>query len=80
MQIPSTIHDLNSFRDWLDSDDVPEKLRIGYLDGEIWLDLSMEQIYTHVAVKGEFTAVLHTRRSAWFGAWMKWAIRNSRWK
>ena len=38
----------------------PEKLRVSFLNGEVWLDMSKEQIYTHVGVKVEFTTVLHT--------------------
>jgi Uma2 family endonuclease len=50
--------DLESFRRWADADDFPEDGRIWYLQGEVWIDMSKEQIFTHLAVKREFFYVL----------------------
>jgi Uma2 family endonuclease len=58
ISVPETVRDLESFRAWVHSDSVPEKLRLFYLDGEVWIDMSKEQLFTHVAIKDLFTAVL----------------------
>ena len=50
--------DLESFTRWADSDDVPEKARIWFLDGEVWVDMSKEQVFSHVLVKTKLTVVL----------------------
>jgi Uma2 family endonuclease len=57
-QIPPDIVDLESFRRWARSDDFPEQGRFSYLRGEIWVDLSMEQLFTHNQVKKRFTVIL----------------------
>jgi Uma2 family endonuclease len=53
------ITDLASFRRWTESEDFPEKTpRICYLAGELWIDMSKEQIFTHNQIKGEFSRSL----------------------
>jgi Uma2 family endonuclease len=56
--VPDSVIDIRSFRDWAHSDDFPEHGRIWWLQGRVWVDLSMEQVFSHVQVKTEFTAVL----------------------
>lgn len=56
--VPAWVTDLASFRRWADSDEFPEKARIGYLKGEVWVDMSKEQFFSHNQVKVEFTRVL----------------------
>ncbi|HYT92927.1 MAG TPA: Uma2 family endonuclease [Gemmataceae bacterium] len=58
VSVPFWVVDLESFRRWADSDDVPEKSRILYLKGEVWVDMGTQQVFTHVEVKTEFTVVL----------------------
>jgi Uma2 family endonuclease len=58
VSIPSWFVDLESFRRWADADDDPEKEHIWYLKGEVWIDLSREQVFTHVLIKGEIAGVL----------------------
>jgi Uma2 family endonuclease len=58
--VPSWVSDLESFRRWSDDDDFPEKGRISYLRGEVWVDMSKEQLFTHNDLKSEITAVLKT--------------------
>jgi Uma2 family endonuclease len=57
-QIPASVVDLESFRRWARSDEFPDQGRFSYLAGEIWVDLSMEQLFSHIQVKAEFTIVL----------------------
>jgi Uma2 family endonuclease len=56
--VPDWVVDLESFRRWADADNFPEKARICFLKGEVWVDMSKEQLFTHGAVKTEITVVL----------------------
>jgi Uma2 family endonuclease len=58
VRIPPWVHDHASFRRWVHSGEFPEKGRICFLNGEVWVDMSMEQFYTHNQVKGEFNVVV----------------------
>lgn len=60
VRIPAGITDLDSFRQWAESDDFPRTGRIVYLAGVIWVDLSLEQAFSHNGVKTEVTTVLHS--------------------
>jgi Uma2 family endonuclease len=54
VSVPSWVVDLDSFCEWVESDDFPEKLRVWYLRGEVWIDMSWEQVITHVLLKSRF--------------------------
>jgi Uma2 family endonuclease len=54
VRIPDWVEDLESFRRWALSDEFPETGRICYLDGEVWVDMSKEQIFSHNQVRHEF--------------------------
>lgn len=56
--IPPGIVDLESFRRWARSDDLPEKARVAFFQNQLWMDPTMEQAYTHNRVKGTTNAVL----------------------
>ncbi len=56
--IPEWVTSLEMFRRWTDENDFPETGRIWWLRGEVWADMSREQIFTHLAVKTEYTVVL----------------------
>ncbi len=58
VRIPPGVDDLKSFRRWAHSDEFPDNGRICYLNGEVWVDMSKEQIFTHNQVKGEIAIVL----------------------
>ncbi|MCI0640408.1 MAG: Uma2 family endonuclease [Gemmataceae bacterium] len=53
LHIPRDIHTLDGFRRWVLSDEFPEKVRVTFLRGEVYLDMGMEEIRTHAAVKVE---------------------------
>ena len=57
VHIPPSVADLDTFRRWARSGDFPEKGRVCYLSGEVWVDMSKEQ-FTHNQVKGEIASVL----------------------
>jgi Uma2 family endonuclease len=56
--IPEWVVDLKSFRQWAHSEDLPEKGKVGFLGGQVWVDMSQEQIFSHLLVKTQFTVVL----------------------
>jgi Uma2 family endonuclease len=58
IQIPAWVVDLESFRRWTDAEEFPEDGRICYLKGEVWVDMSREQVFTHNQVKLEYTLVV----------------------
>jgi Uma2 family endonuclease len=58
VSIPAEVNDLNSFCRWATSDQYPQRGRFSYLRGTIWVDLSVEILYRHNQVKGEFAEVL----------------------
>ena len=60
LTIPTWVCDLVSFRRWADEDNFPEKGQIHWLNGEVWVDLSKEQIFTHAEVKSEVACILAT--------------------
>jgi Uma2 family endonuclease len=51
--VPPSAFTLSGFRAWVKADDFPERVRVTFIDGEIYLDMSNEEIETHVAVKTE---------------------------
>lgn len=58
VRIPEWVVDLESFRRWYHSSEFPEEGRIDYIRGVVWVDMTMEQVFTHVQAKTEFTVVL----------------------
>lgn len=58
VKIPLWVIDLDSFRAWMDRDDFPDKGRLDYIKGEVWVDMSKEQVFTHASAKNEFNIVL----------------------
>ncbi|MGL6096999.1 MAG: Uma2 family endonuclease [Fimbriiglobus sp.] len=51
VQIPGWVADLNSFRTWVHSGVLPEKLKVHFIRGEVWVDLHMEELFSHNRVK-----------------------------
>jgi hypothetical protein len=49
---------MESFRRWTDCSDFPEKGYVWWLQDEVWIDMSREDIFTHLVVKNEFAFVL----------------------
>jgi hypothetical protein len=54
VSVPAWVTDLESFRNWHETGDLPEKGRICFLQGGVWVDMSREQIFSHLAVKNAF--------------------------
>ncbi len=60
LHIPADVHDLARFRAWCHSPAFPDCGRIDYLAGDIEVDMSPEDLYTHGAAKTAIAALLHT--------------------
>ncbi|MBW8879063.1 MAG: Uma2 family endonuclease [Acidobacteria bacterium] len=56
-RIPQDAFSFDGFQRWAESDDFPETGRIDYLEGDVEVDMSPEDLYTHSAPK---TAVVST--------------------
>lgn len=54
-RIPDGIADLESFRRWTQSTEFPDEGRFSYLDGQLWVDWSMEDLFSHNQVKAAVT-------------------------
>jgi Uma2 family endonuclease len=71
VSIPEWVQDLDSFRRWARSEEFPETGRICYLKGEVWVDMSKEQFYSHNQVKNEYNVVLGSlARASRLGRWV----------
>jgi Uma2 family endonuclease len=57
VRIPAWVKDLESFCRWTDSSDAPSRGWFSFPDGELWVDLSMEE-QNHNQVKGVFAIVV----------------------
>lgn len=57
-RIPASALTLAGFRDWVTSGSVPEHIRVAFLDEEIYLDMSNEELETHNKVKMEIARVV----------------------
>lgn len=55
VRIPAWVADLESFRRWARSGAMPENGWFSFLNGELWVDLSMEKFFTHNQVKDAFS-------------------------
>ncbi|MCE9555348.1 MAG: Uma2 family endonuclease [Planctomycetes bacterium] len=60
-RIPLGLSSLEQFRAWARSDDFPENGRIDYIDGDVEVDMSPEDLFTHGTLKTKLTAVLLER-------------------
>ena len=58
VHVPYWVNDLESFRRWMLSDESPEKVPLFFLAGEVWIDLSKEQFFSHNQLKQEFFRVV----------------------
>ena len=59
LHIPAKAFRLEGFRAWAQSRAFPEHGRIDFLEGDLEIDMSPEDLYTHGTVKTAITATLH---------------------
>jgi Uma2 family endonuclease len=58
IDIPGWVVDFQSFRRWFHSSEFPETGKICYIQNDIWVDLSMEEMFSHNQVWFEISRVL----------------------
>jgi Uma2 family endonuclease len=58
LRIPAEVHTLEGFRRWIHCPDFPERGRIDFLDGDVEVGMSPEDLFTECTSKGEIAAVL----------------------
>ncbi|HQR08764.1 MAG TPA: Uma2 family endonuclease [Gemmatales bacterium] len=59
VKVPAWVVDNNSFLRWAESDQAPEKGKIGYLMGSVWIDHTLEQAF-HNEIKAAITEALRS--------------------
>ena len=64
VNFPAWITDHESFRRRARLPECPEKLRVAFYDGGIWVDADMEQFFAHNQVKAEVSIALATLAQA----------------
>jgi Uma2 family endonuclease len=60
VRVPASALTLDGFRAWATSKDFPQHVRAAFIDQEVFLEMSNEELETHVLVKGEIARVLMT--------------------
>jgi Uma2 family endonuclease len=60
IRIPGEVHGFDAFRSWSSGEQFPERGRIDYLQGDIEIDMSPEDLDTHGTVKVAIAARLHS--------------------
>lgn len=60
VRIPSAAFDLPGFRRWVHSDEYPERGKISFIDGEIVVDMSPEEISSHASLKLALQAKIYS--------------------
>ena len=58
LEVPPGVVDHPSFLQWIRSGVVPEKLKLGYINGHIWIDTMSERAYSHNRLKAWITTIL----------------------
>jgi Uma2 family endonuclease len=58
LEIPLNLNSLQAFRSWITSDDAPEQGRFDYINGNIEVDMSPEDLYTHGTLKMRIAGIL----------------------
>lgn len=58
IEIPEGVNNLASFLHWTECEEFPQQGHVWWLRGKVWIDISREQVFTHLAVKNEFYFVL----------------------
>jgi hypothetical protein len=58
LQIPAWVKSLRSFRRWARDPSFPETIPVWWLRGEVWADMSKQQVLIHAFLKGEIFRIL----------------------
>src|SRR5436305_5598727 len=58
IHIPRWVVDVASFWRWRDEAVLPEKLKVHFLRGDVWVDTAMEELFSHDQVKAALDLAL----------------------
>ncbi len=76
VDLPAWVKDYESFHRWMSSEAFPEEGTICFIHGKIWVDLSMEEFYSHNAVRTEIARVLaNLMKETQFGRFVSEGMR-----
>jgi Uma2 family endonuclease len=56
--LPAWVVDLEAYRRWARTEAYPRRGWVSYLHGQIWVDLAMEELFTHNQVKGAYAKTI----------------------
>jgi hypothetical protein len=59
LRVPMDVFELQKFRAWAHSDEFPETGKIAFIDGEIEIDMSPEELNSHNRVKRDISTDLN---------------------
>jgi Uma2 family endonuclease len=62
--VPGWVHNLTSFSKWAESSDFPGTGRVSYIQGKVWMDMSMEELFLHNQLKLEVTTFFRSHVKA----------------
>jgi Uma2 family endonuclease len=51
VHVPAWVVTLDAFRRWIHEGDLPEKLKVHFIRGEVWTDFYIEEMFSHNRVK-----------------------------
>lgn len=69
VHVPAWVTDHASFLRWATSDEAPERGKIGYLHGTVWLDNTMEQIFHNLIKQAVSQDILNWNRQHRLGSY-----------
>src|SRR5437016_2605668 len=59
VDVPDRVREnLDTFREWAADNDLPEKTRVDFYRGKVWVDMGTEQVFTHAVLKTRIAATL----------------------
>ena len=74
--MPAWVRDYESFHRWTHSAAFPDEGKVCFINGKVWLDLSMEERLSHNRVRTEVGAVLHRlMKETKFGEYLSEGMR-----
>jgi len=59
LHVPGWVVDHQSFLKWLRSGAVPEEVRVGYINNQVWMETMPERAFPHNQTKTEVASLLH---------------------
>lgn len=75
--MPAWVRDYESFHRWMHSAAFPDQGKICFINGKVWVDLSMEEFFSHNAVRQEIGRVLgNLMKETQFGRFVPEGMRH----